>query len=69
MDVLIGLYQKFEPAIGVMEQVWGFTMPFDSQSAPDDTPKSRPIFAILHSPITNYLGCLFGFDESVEFRL
>ena len=39
MEKVIQLYLKHEPEKGILEQVWGFTLPF----APDDpeTPKDR----------------------------
>ena len=39
MEQVIALYALYEPEKAVLEQVWGFCMPFCSGS--DETPKSR----------------------------
>ena len=40
MQTLLGLYKKYAPLIGVMEQVCGFDMAYDS--ATSETPYARP---------------------------
>ena len=40
MATVVGMYRRFEPHVGIVEQVKGFLMPFDRTS--DETPYSRP---------------------------
>ena len=40
MSVLLDMYAKFSPNVGIMEQVLGFLMPMDSTTT--ETPYSRP---------------------------
>lgn len=40
MTTVLELYTQHEPALGVFEQVWGFTMPIEKGSTV--TPKQRP---------------------------
>lgn len=40
MEKVIQLYVQYEPEKGVLEQVWGFTLPFAADDP--ETPKSRP---------------------------
>ena len=42
MTSVVAMYQKYQPHVGIMEQVMGFTKPMSTTSAPDDTPYRRP---------------------------
>ena len=40
MEMVIGMYKKYSPALGIMEQVMGFLMPVQKNAA--ETPYDRP---------------------------
>ena len=41
METMVGMYARFQPPLGIFEQVAGFLMRFDSQNS--STPYSRLI--------------------------
>ena len=66
MKSVVQMYLEYEPEKGILEQVWGFTMPFAAGSC--ETPKERqgggnnPETIILYFSILVYLQDLFGFE-------
>lgn len=66
---VIGLYKRHEPHKGIVEQVWGFTMPYSPTST--ETPKDRQdsskiCFNI--GKLTNSLSIGGGFSNSMDVR-